>query len=862
MPVSVAESAAGSVQPQAQQLGTVPPVPSRLPHDKVGQLEDRIQQDPRADTDAWLSLIAHYREKGQLDQARKTYERLLEVFPDTASLWYDYAKMEWDLNELNRLEQILSKSLQRSPSVKMWSFYLDYLRRRNPLTNDVNNEKRNVLTQAFEVVLDRVGIDPDAGPLWHDYIDFIKNGPGVVGAPGWQNAQKMDMLRAAYGKACALPQSELVRLWKEYDNFELGINKATGRKFLQEKSPAYMTAKTAKTQLDQIVDILRRDGLPTLQPHFGCEGRKEWDHQVSLWKRWVAWETEDPLVLKDEDFEAYRKRIKFVWQQATCVMRFCPELYFEAAQWCFDQATEQYTQEGDAFLDAGIVANPESVLLALRKVDRIESGLTSSEDDEAAESNGKQLDAPFEKCHKALYDLQAAVIARRERGVAKVREHFANLPPDETNDQVNEEDDDDDSDDHSDKVKKLSREEHLQEQIKNLMSEYEMQIDTLKRTISYLWVCKMQAFRRVLGQGNPKTSRPGFRTIFGTARRRGQLTSDVYIASALIEYHCYKDPSSTRIFERGLKLFPADEVFTLEYIKHLISINDVVNARAVFETTVTKIMGLQNLNELKKKSKCLSLFQYMHGFEGKYGDLAQIHRLEKRMKEMYDGPNDIAQGDMSRLATRGAIPGFDVRTVELVISPVQTRPKASAAASLIAQQPLAQIRREGSTATNSPRVGEIKLGPHGPYLVGASPKRALDDSDTDNTPRKFMRAESPLKGTPTMRIATLSGNLGTPNSIKPSAAATAAAAAAGTIGSGGFMTKTFVPGVGLQTTGGPQGAAPGTGGAQPLPPFVQWALSIIPGARDYHATHFDASKILGLVRDVDLSRASMRQRAP
>lgn len=70
--------------PPPQTNGSVPATPTtqRLPHDKVGQLEDRIKDDPRADTDAWMTLISHYREKGQLDQVRSVYERFFKVFPD------------------------------------------------------------------------------------------------------------------------------------------------------------------------------------------------------------------------------------------------------------------------------------------------------------------------------------------------------------------------------------------------------------------------------------------------------------------------------------------------------------------------------------------------------------------------------------------------------------------------------------------------------------------------------------------------------------------------------------------------------------------------------------------------------------
>jgi len=69
----------GVTAPPSTSLSQAPA--QRLPHDKVGRLEDRLKEDPKADTDAWLSLISHYREKDQLDNARRVYDRFLEVFP-------------------------------------------------------------------------------------------------------------------------------------------------------------------------------------------------------------------------------------------------------------------------------------------------------------------------------------------------------------------------------------------------------------------------------------------------------------------------------------------------------------------------------------------------------------------------------------------------------------------------------------------------------------------------------------------------------------------------------------------------------------------------------------------------------------
>lgn len=58
---------------------------ARLPHDRVGLLEDRIKEDPRGDLDAWLSLISEHRKRNKLDDARAVYERFFKVFPSAVS---------------------------------------------------------------------------------------------------------------------------------------------------------------------------------------------------------------------------------------------------------------------------------------------------------------------------------------------------------------------------------------------------------------------------------------------------------------------------------------------------------------------------------------------------------------------------------------------------------------------------------------------------------------------------------------------------------------------------------------------------------------------------------------------------------
>ena len=73
--------------------------------------------------------------------------------------------------------------------------YLDYVRRVNDVNNDPNGKARQTLNQTFEFILSKIGIDKDSGQIWQDFIQLIRNGPGVIGGPGWQDQQKMDQLR-------------------------------------------------------------------------------------------------------------------------------------------------------------------------------------------------------------------------------------------------------------------------------------------------------------------------------------------------------------------------------------------------------------------------------------------------------------------------------------------------------------------------------------------------------------------------------------------------------------------------------------------------------------------------------------------
>jgi cleavage stimulation factor subunit 3 len=675
--------------------------------------------------------------------------------------------MELETSDFYRAEQIFNRSLLNVPNVDLWSVYLGYVQRRNNLATDTTGNARSTISQAYEFVLDKVGQDRKSGTIWRDYLTFIKNGPGVVGGSSWQDQQKMDLLRKTYQKAVCVPVEYVDQFWKEYEAFEMGLNKITGRKFVQEKSPAYMTARGANVELTNITEGLDTSTLPRLPPLPGFEGDVDYIRQVNLWKRWITWEIEDPLVLKDEELPVWKARVLYTYKQALMTLRFWPEMWFDAAEFCLANEMETDAVE---LLNQGILANTESSLLTFKLADYLETSTAGAGGGSGAKRRGETVRTPYDKHLDSLYELLNTVKAREAKDISLLEgigqsDEEASLDPDQ-------------------KAAKAAKDAHVQ----SIKDSYAKQIQEISKQISFVWIALMRAMRRIQGQGKVGAEIGGSRQVFADARKRGRVTSDVYIASALIEHHCYQDPAGTKIFERGVKLFPQDEYFALEHLKLLISLNDITNARAVFEAAVTRLPF----------DKAESLFAYFHQIETCYGESSQIIKLERRIRDLY--PYKPA---LDLFAHRFNNASFDPTTFRPLLSPLtQTRPKG--------------FIMPTASRQNSPNPATIARN---------SPKRALPTEDTPDIdrPRKFVRAESPLK------VVGLKGaagrkldqakRLGTSLPIVPEMAGT-------------FSTAIMPP--------------------APLPRDVLFLLSIIPPAHTYNATKFKPEEVVKLLQNTNI----------
>jgi len=221
------------------------------------------------------------------------------------------------------------------------------------------------------------------------------------------------------------------------------------------------------------------------------------------------------------------------------------------------------------------------------------------------------------------------------------------------------------------------------------------------------------------------------------------------------------------------------------------------DARVTFETAVNKLA-----QKPETISKAKPLYVFFHDFESRYGELSQIVKLEKRMKDL--SPNDPT---LAKFSNRFVELGFDPTVIRPIVSPAtQTKPKVI-------------LSIENDTVAQGSPFNRFK-----PDIP--SPKRPLPLEDSDNEggrPQKLARTTrdvSPLKGAAGRRLDQQKRSRQQPE------------------------MPLF-----NNTIDHPMPIPPPP---PPLPRDVMFLLSIIPKAETYHATKFSAESLVRLIRETHI----------
>ncbi|PWN32470.1 Suf-domain-containing protein [Meira miltonrushii] len=726
--------------------------PALTPADHARMLRERVERDSR-DGDAWLGLIEDAAARADLDALRKTYEEFFVIFPNAARQWQDYASVELSHSEFANVESIFTRCLRTTPSTDLWQFYLSYTRRVNPLppsagqkaANEAESERekvRKVIEGAYEFALRFIGQSRDSGEVWRDYINLLKERET---SNQWQAGQKMDDIRRAYQRAVAVPLAIVEQIWREYDAYENGLNRITAKKFLADRSPAYMTARSVFREMRTLTDGLYRPQLPrvpcwatppsleaVVSPLTVVRDR----HNIELWKKYLRWEESNPSQL--EDVQALQARVLLAYRKSVMHMRFYPELWYMASIYLQKCDREE---EAVTWLRNGMEACAGSSLLSFAFVEQAERHSQTQGCNEIFDQLLNWIHTEIEKLNEQLEAKIKTIDEEAEREKAEVA---ARKRDEGAADAIEGEE--------REELRKM--EERREERRSGERERIRPKIEEMKEYASLVWIKHMHFARRSEGQ---KPSR----TIFARARKSKYCTWQIFEANALMEYHTNKDVTvATKVFELALKTYGSDEAFVVRYLDFLLAINDDNNARALFERTVGNFTP----------DRARPIWDRWSQYEYSFGDSASIAKVEERLSQVYPeenatkrlmnrntymdldivGPRDLGVRRLAGSAGGGASAAerATIASRELAqemegtsVIGAPTGPRADALHS-IAEEPMMKRPRLNST-TPPPSthyrggVSGAPLGPRGPqylelpdgvmYLLDALPNASFFD---------------------------------------------------------------------------------------------------------------------------------------
>ncbi|GAA6008673.1 hypothetical protein JCM11491_003391 [Sporobolomyces phaffii] len=674
---------------------------------RAAQLAQRVDKNP-LDGEAQLALLQEIESKGDLERTREVYEKFLATFPDASQQWISYCDLELSHSNFSQVEAIFSRCLRISTSVELWRFYLDYIRRINPIdpTNlEAAKQTRSIIAGAFEFALAHIGQDRRAGDLWFEFINFLREGP-TRGT--WEEQQKMDALRKAFQRAVQVPLNNVEQIWQDYNAFENGLSKMTAKKFIAELSPSYMTARKCLRELRAQHDALYTPLLPNVPT---------WSSTQSIsalegWKRYLAFEESNPLEM--DDMGAVMNRVSFAYRKALACLRFYAEIWYLSANYNLRMGR---IDEAKGQLQAGLAAIPSSLLLAYTLAD-----LEESKQDHAAcyavydnlvahlyEQITKIETTISEETNAALAELEAASAAEEN---VEVKKEETDAGDDENMEEGGA---------AEKREKKAEEEEKAKKEVKD---KYEAQVDNLKKMAASVWITEMRFARRADGV------KPA-RQVFTKARKSPHLTWQVIEASATMEMYWNEEPKvATNVFELGLKLFSKEPEYVLRYLEFLLQQNNANNARALFERTVALI----------EPAKAKKIWDRMAQYEYEYGDHLAAQKMFQRYAEVFfEIPSPL------RFAAKYAYPGLEESFTQ------DLGPSASV------------LSRTGRERSPSPRRGRTKRGLSPAGADGDAANGGADDVDNKRPRIEPSPAPSSQAGPVNVGMGVGGGGGGRPN---------------------------------------------------------------------------------------------------
>ena len=200
---------------------------------------------------AALERLARLARASPIPAARAMFDALTDMCPRSSLLWQWYIDAELTRNESGEpdddaIRALFGKCLIPCPSALLWRKYCSYM----ASTHDTTTEEGvATMKSVYEYSVDVVGEDADAAEVWLDYCRFLRNAPATFIVadvkPEQAESARDVVVRRCYQRAITVPLNKLDVVYKEYEAFENEKNKALARALLQDLAPKLLLTRTA-----------------------------------------------------------------------------------------------------------------------------------------------------------------------------------------------------------------------------------------------------------------------------------------------------------------------------------------------------------------------------------------------------------------------------------------------------------------------------------------------------------------------------------------------------------------------------------------------------------------------------------------
>ena len=647
----------------------LPPAAPKMPvvsSQKLDRARNRLAQN-RQDLDAWETIVTDAQTRG-VPEGRSLFEEVLAAHPTASRVWRAYAEAEiagdtGGNRDDEAVKAIFSRCLLSCPSALLWRSYTRYMEK----TNDAGTEEGvQAIKAAFEYTVDTVGEDLESGPLWLDYVVFLKTADPTHACPDAKPEQaesaRMQEVRRAYQRAVSVPTNSIDALYREYDAFEHGVSAALAKPLLAEVKPGVDVARAALKERKRLHDQCIVGGLAG--PPGTSKDEKSPDGQARAWRAMINWERSNPQKLTP-DAEAGETahpqlvtRVALAYDQALMSLWNFPDIWLEFAAWHEGNDHE----EAKAVLQRAREALPGCPLVHFAAADLVE-----------ARGDATAASAVYESVLDE-YEVKCAADAEAANVDGADDFKFDHPPMDDA---------------------------------------------TLLVSIEY-----MRCARRMRGRDEARKS------FMRVRKAPGKRWEAFAAAALLEWRYDKNDKVARNVFELGLKSFISQPQYVARYAEFLVGCNDVGNARVLFERATAAAgeataaaAGLGGTDKAGKASVEKVFWDMFVDFEHTHGTMDTMKGVETRRREAVAGPDAVDGAPEIITALLGRHSIFDLRPV----SEEHMRHFARIGVAVPEPAP-AGSARPGAPAPPPPRLppppaGKPK-GPKGPKLSGPAPNMA------------------------------------------------------------------------------------------------------------------------------------------